>query len=47
MITFAKYLEEILKEEVAANCMGSGQIATFDPVMFKKILRRNQTKTGK
>jgi len=45
MKTFIRYLEE----EVAANCIGGGQIATFDPVMKiqKSIQRRKDAKTGK
>lgn len=46
MIKFKAFLEEMLKEEVAANCMGGGQVATFDPVLFKKVLRRNTKKSG-
>lgn len=45
-MSFKNFLEECLKEEVAANCMGGGQIATFDPVLFKKIVKRNSKKSG-
>lgn len=47
MISFKQFVVELMKEDVAANCMGSGQIATFDPVMFKKIIKRKQLTTGK
>lgn len=48
MKSFIQYLES-LKEDVPANCMGGGQIATFDPVMKikKAIQRRKDAKTGK
>lgn len=47
MKSFIQYLES-LKEDVAANCMGGGQVATFDPVMKikKSIQRRKAQKTG-
>lgn len=34
-----------IQEEIA-NCMGSGNVATFDPVMTKIIRRRNPEEAG-
>jgi hypothetical protein len=39
MKTFKQFMKE---SEVPVNSMGSGSIATFDPLLLKKIIRRKK-----